>query len=207
MDVKSAAQVIRDSVSMDQIMSLYGYTAKHGFMVCPFHGDKDPSMKIYNGKNGHSGWHCFGCGRGGSVIDFVQEHENCDFRTAVRAIDNACRLGLFPADEDPYQLEENRQIQQWLDDFADAMYAYLDAVRMKVEHEIRTDLVMVKELEMLRQMEPPQLTAAEYDVISQWKEKSEYNEYKLEKISELREEVAAWRRKARKAGSASSRMK
>lgn len=198
MDVKSAAQVIRDSVSMDQILSLYNYRTKHGFMICPFHGDKDPSMKIYTGRDGHSGWHCFGCGRGGSVIDFVQEHENCDFRTAVRAIDNALRMNLFPPDEDPYSAERARQLQKWLDDFVDAVNAYLDAVRLKIENEIRTDLIMVKELEMLRHMEPPRLTAADYDVISQWKENSQYNEYRLEKVEELREEVAAWRRKGRK---------
>ena len=202
MNVKSAAQVIRDSVSMDQILALYGYTVKHGFMVCPFHGDKDPSMKIYTGRNGHSGWHCFGCGKGGSVIDFVQEHENCDFKTAVRAIDHACRLNLFPENEDPYGAEQAKQLQKWLDDFVDAVNAYLDAVRHKIEHEIRTDLVMVKELEMLRQMEPPRLTAADYDVISQWKEKSEYNEFRLDKVENLREEVAAWRRKARRVKSA-----
>ena len=202
MDVKSAAQVIRDSVSMDQILNLYGYKVKHGFMVCPFHGDKDPSMKIYTGRNGHSGWHCFGCGRGGSVIDFVQEHESCDFRTAVMAIDNACRLNLFPKNEDPYGAENARQLQKWFDDFVDAVNAYLDAVKMKIEAEIRTDLVMVKELEMLRQMEPPRLTAPDYDFINQWKDKSEYNEYRLEKVEELREEVAAWRRKARRVKSA-----
>ena len=55
-----------------------------------------------------------------------------------------------------------------------------------------------KELEMLRRMEPPQLTASDYDFISQWKEEAQYNEYRLEKIEELREEVAAWRRKARR---------
>ena len=36
---------------------------------------------------------------------------------------------------------------------------------------------------------------------------SQYNEYRLEQIDEFREEVAAWRRKARKVRSASSRKK
>ena len=66
-----AAQVIRDSVTMDQILSLYGYRPKHGFICCPFHGEKAPSLKIYKDTGG---WHCYGCERGGSVIDFVMEH-------------------------------------------------------------------------------------------------------------------------------------
>ena len=81
MDIKHAAQVIRDTVTMDQILDLYGYQPKHGFMVCPFHGDHDASLKVYKETRG---WHCFGCGKGGSVIDFVMEHEGCDLALTIR---------------------------------------------------------------------------------------------------------------------------
>lgn len=204
MDVKSAAQVIRDSVSMDQILSLYGYTAKRGFMVCPFHGDTDPSMKIYTGRNGHSGWHCFGCGRGGSVIDFVQEHEGCSFQTAVRAIDNALRLGLFPSNEDPYELEKMRRIQMWLDDFVGAIYAYLDALAMTVDVQMR---IYMKRMKKILDKEVQDRTADEWTFLTAFDSENQYNEYRLEKIEEFREEVASWRRKARGARSASSRKK
>ena len=199
MDPKQAAQVIRDTVTMDQILDLYGYKTRRGFMVCPFHGDTDASLKVYRG---NGGWHCYGCGKGGSVVDFVMEQENCDFRTAVAAIDKALRLGLQDPHEDPEERRQTMQIQKWFDDFADSVYAYLDAVKLKIEAQIRTDLVMAQELEMIRQVEPERMKAEDYDFISQWKENSEYNEYKLEKIEEFREEVAAWRRKARRAKSA-----
>ena len=51
---------------------------------------------------------------------------------------------------------------------------------------------------MLRQFEPPRLTAADYDFMNQWREISHYNEWRIEKIEETREEVAEWRRKARR---------
>ena len=199
MDTKGAAQIIRDTVDMQQILSLYGYRTKHGFMVCPFHGDKDASLKVYPGTGG---WHCFGCGKGGSVIDFVMEQEGCDFRTAVTAIDNALGLHLRDPKENPYQAETDTRIQQWLDDYVNAVYAYMDIAKAMIEHELRTDLARMKECEMLSRMEPPQLTAADYNFMDQWKEISQYNEYRLEKIEELLEEVAAWRRKARRAKSA-----
>ena len=41
MDLRSAAQTIRDTVTMYQVLDLYGYKTKHGFMICPFHGDRD----------------------------------------------------------------------------------------------------------------------------------------------------------------------
>lgn len=202
MDIKSAAQTVRDTVDMEQILSLYGYTTRRGFMVCPFHGDTDPSMKIYTGRNGHSGWHCFGCGRGGSVIDFVQEHEGCDFRTAVRAIDHACRLNLFRGDENPYDAEDARRIQEWLDDFVGAVNAYCKALRSLIELQMQNDLKRMKEA---RDKDVKDRTWEECMLLLMYDEESQYNEYRLEKIDGFREEVAAWRRKARRAGSASSR--
>ena len=71
---------------------------------------------------------------------------------------------------------------------------------MNIEAQIRTDMIMVQELEMVRKLEPERMRAEDYDFISQWKENSDYNEYRLEKIESFREEVAAWRRKARRAG-------
>ena len=196
MDPKRAGQVIRDTVGMEQILGLYGYRTKRGFMVCPFHGDRDASLKVYKGTGG---WHCFGCGKGGSVIDFVMEHEGCDFRTAVTAIDKALRLGLQDPREDPQENRRNEQLQRWFDDFTGAVHAYLDVVRMKIEHELRTDLARVKECEMLRDMDPEKLTAKDWEFMAEFDEISQDNEYRLDRIRELREEVDEWRRKARRA--------
>ena len=200
MDPKSAAQVIRDTVSMDEILALYGYTTRRGFMVCPFHGDTDASLKVYKGSGG---WHCFGCGRGGSVIDFVMEHEGCDFRTAVIAIDKALRMGLQNPKENPYRVEAEKRKQEYLDNFVEAVYAYCKAVRMSVEVKLRMDLARVKELEMMKQTgQASRLTAADYDFMNTWKTEAEYDEYRLERIDAFREEVAAWRRRHRRAASA-----
>lgn len=199
MDMKSAGQWIRDNVEMHNILELYGYHTKHGFMICPFHGDMDASLKVYEGDKG---WHCFGCGRGGSVIDFVMEHERCNYRTAITAINHHLHLHLIDAHEDPEEAETERRIQDWLDDFVKAIYGILDLKREYVEDELRIDRIHMGELEARRRMKPPDLTAADYDFMSQWREISLYNEYRLEKIEEFREEVAAWRRKRRRATSA-----
>ena len=42
--------------------------------------------------------------------------------------------------------------------------------------------------------------AKEWDVIHQWADEDEYDEYRKEKILEFKEEVAEWRRKARRTG-------
>lgn len=56
-------------------------------ITCPFHNEKTPSCSIDSEKNL---FHCFGCGKGGDVITFVQELNNCDFKQAVNILS-----GLF----------------------------------------------------------------------------------------------------------------
>ena len=51
---------------------------------CPFHNDnKSPSLSVTPGKNL---WKCFGCGKGGDIIEFVQLFERVDFRAAVEKL-------------------------------------------------------------------------------------------------------------------------
>ena len=197
MTTKMAAQVIRDTVGMDRILDLYGYRPKHGFLCCPFHGEKEPSLKIYRNTGG---WHCFGCGRGGSVIDFVMEHENCDFRTAVNGIDRVLNLGLMDPREDAMGAMEERRVQEWLDRFVEKVNAYLDELEYTIEREQKTKLIMVQLLEDKRDRDIQSVTADEWTEILKWAEEDQYCEYRKDKIREMREEVAAWRRKARRTG-------
>ena len=197
MTTKIAAQVIRDTVSMDRILDMYGYRPKHGFLCCPFHGEKEPSLKIYKSTGG---WHCFGCGRGGSVIDFVMAHENCDFRTAVYGIDKALNLGLMDPREDAMGASEERRVQSWLDRFVEKVNAYLDELEYAIEREQKTNLIMVQLLEDKRDRDIQSVTADEWTEILKWSEEDQYCEYRKDKLREMREEVAAWRRKGRRTG-------
>ena len=181
---------------MDQILQIYGYQAKKGFMCCPFHGEKAPSLKVYKDTGG---WHCFGCGRGGSVIDFVMEHEQCDFRTAVRAIDQALKLGLLNPFENPLDARKQQRIQHTLDNFVEAVYAYCDALIKVAQMCQDRDYKKLKQLEELQYGHAEQLTADDYTFLLTWKEESQFVDYQIEKINEFKEEVAAWRRKARRA--------
>lgn len=105
--MNNIAEIIRKAVTMKDICRAYGFTANRaGFIHCPFHpGDRDASLKIYpNGR----GWHCFGCGKGGSVIDFVRELRGVGFNEAVRIINSEFRLNLF---EKP-TLKQYREMQK-----------------------------------------------------------------------------------------------
>lgn len=47
---------------------------------CPFHNEDTPSFVVSPAKGIY---HCFGCGKGGDAISFIQEHEHIEFKEAV----------------------------------------------------------------------------------------------------------------------------
>lgn len=57
--------------------------------LCPFHNEKTPSFSV-NPERGF--FHCFGCGAGGTVFNFVMRVEGLTFPEAVRSL--ASRYGV-----------------------------------------------------------------------------------------------------------------
>lgn len=53
---------------------------KFGQAVCPFHADKEPSMKYYSKSNTV---HCFGCGKSWDTIQFVRDMYDLSFGEAI----------------------------------------------------------------------------------------------------------------------------
>ena len=51
---------------------------------CPFHDDKNPSLSI-SLKNDVWLWHCFGCHKGGTLIDFLRLFESSSFKEIYKA--------------------------------------------------------------------------------------------------------------------------
>ncbi|MEK7543578.1 MAG: DNA primase [Patescibacteria group bacterium] len=56
---------------------------RHWKALCPFHSEKTPSFIVSPER---ASWKCFGCGKGGSVIDFVMEYERVDFVEALESL-------------------------------------------------------------------------------------------------------------------------
>jgi len=57
--------------------------------LCPFHNEKTPSFSV-NAERGF--FHCFGCGAGGTVFDFVMKVEGLTFAEALQSL--ARRYGI-----------------------------------------------------------------------------------------------------------------
>lgn len=110
----NTATAIKESLTAAEVARRYGFDPdRSGFIRCPFHrGDNHGSLKLYPGQKG---WHCFGCNRGGSVIDFVMELFGIGFTQAVVRINADFSLGLTAERPRPSQqskaLQERRKAQ------------------------------------------------------------------------------------------------
>lgn len=73
------------------------------FGLCPFHSEKTPSFSVSQDKQIY---HCFGCGKGGSAINFIMEMENLSFLDAVEFL--AKRAGMQVPDDSPEEFQGKR---------------------------------------------------------------------------------------------------
>lgn len=86
-----AVQTIKDRLTMCDVLDRYGYTAdRKGFICCPFHLEKTPSMRIYE-----KDYHCFGCHEHGDIIKFIQKLFGLSFQETLRKIDTDFGLNIY----------------------------------------------------------------------------------------------------------------
>lgn len=99
---------IKESLTMKEVAERYGFEVYKGNnILCPFHNDTHPDLRVYPGSRG---WHCFVCNEGGSVIDFVSKLFRINARQAVLRLDNDFHLGL--STERPVRRDVNRWAEE-----------------------------------------------------------------------------------------------
>lgn len=96
---ESFLQELTDRNDIAEVVSGYVKLTKRSganhFGLCPFHNEKTPSFSVSTDKQIY---HCFGCGKGGGVINFIMEVENLSYPDAVRFL--ARRVGLSIPEEE-----------------------------------------------------------------------------------------------------------
>lgn len=107
---------VRARARIDEIVGRYvelanaGADSKKG--LCPFHDERTPSFHVRPTKGR---WHCFGCGEGGDVIDFISKHEGMEFREAVQWLADLVGVDVETTDERPTPTPAGPSLKRLID--------------------------------------------------------------------------------------------
>lgn len=119
---------VKAALTMTEVARAYGSESNRaGFVRCPFHADRTPSMKLYQ-----DSYYCFGCGEHGDVVDFVGRLFQLTPLDALKKLNDDFNLGLQfdhappdPAEQEQRQRE--REARQLFDEWKVKMLNRLDA--------------------------------------------------------------------------------
>ena len=114
---------VKSRLDILTVMERYGvYANNKGYACCPFHGEKTPSFRAFTSDNG---FYCFGCGVGGTVIDFVMNMYNLNGIDAAKKLNIDFHLNLIPSEKMTFEdyersrreAEKREKDKQLINDF------------------------------------------------------------------------------------------
>ncbi len=111
--MKNFSETVRSSADIVRVVSEYVTLKGAGSALkalCPFHSEKSPSFSVSREKQF---FHCFGCGAGGDVFEFVKLAEKVSFPESVRIVAEKCGVEVpsGPGLDDPKADEKKRLIE------------------------------------------------------------------------------------------------
>lgn len=93
--------------------------------LCPFHDEKTPSFAVSPSKGIFK---CFGCGKGGSALNFIMEHESFSYTEAIRYLANKYRIELV----ETQQTQEEKEAKE----LSDSLYILNDFARQYYQNQL-----------------------------------------------------------------------
>ena len=117
---ESFLDALTERCDIADVVSRYVPLTRKGgnlFGLCPFHNEKTPSFSVSPEKQIY---HCFGCGKGGGVVNFIMEIENLSFPEAVHFLADQAGMTVPEEGQDreipmlrKRMLELNREAARW----------------------------------------------------------------------------------------------
>jgi DNA primase len=107
---------VRDAIDMVDLVGSRVELRKSGGTsysgLCPFHEERSPSFSVDAAKKLY---HCFGCGKGGDGIRFIQELDGLDFIGAMEWLADRYKVPLEHAEEDPQSAAKRERKERLLE--------------------------------------------------------------------------------------------
>ncbi len=105
-EIKQANDIV---AVVEQYLPLQKKSSSNFFGLCPFHNEDTPSFSV-NPRDQF--YYCFGCHKGGDVVNFVKEMEHLDYPQALRFLAERANIDVPQVDDEAYQ--ENKQRREAL---------------------------------------------------------------------------------------------
>lgn len=115
LDTAQIVEVVSDFVSLKKRGTNY-------VACCPFHHEKTPSFSVSPSKGIFK---CFGCGKAGSAVTFVMEHEQMSYVEALKYLGNKYGIEVKEKEESQEEAQQRLLHESLLivNDFAKDFYA------------------------------------------------------------------------------------
>lgn len=104
LDTAEIVDVVSDFVSLKRRGANY-------IACCPFHSEKTPSFSVSPSKGIFK---CFGCGKAGSAVTFVMEHEHLTYAEAIKYLGNKYGIEVVEKQENEEQTKERLRFESLL---------------------------------------------------------------------------------------------
>ncbi|MFT5511738.1 MAG: DNA primase [Bacteroidia bacterium] len=111
---QSTIDQIFSAASVEEVVGDYVKLKRSGSGMgglCPFHNEKSPSFKVSPNLGIYK---CFGCGRGGNVIDFVMEIEKMTYPESLRHLASKYHIEIEEEQGNKEELSEQVKLREGL---------------------------------------------------------------------------------------------
>jgi DNA primase len=115
---RESVERVKEAADMVAVVSLRTQLKRSGARYtgrCPFHEERTPSFSV---NPTEKLFYCFGCGKGGDLVSFVQETENLDFAGAIEWLADRSGISLEFEESTPREdarIERRRRLQDLLE--------------------------------------------------------------------------------------------
>ena len=104
LDAADIVEVVSDFVSLKRRGANY-------IGLCPFHNEKTPSFSVSKAKGI---CHCFSCGKGGSPVNFIMEHEQMSYTEALKYLAQKYHIEVHERELTDKEREEQTERESML---------------------------------------------------------------------------------------------
>lgn len=126
---QQTVDIILDNARIDDVISDFVSLKRRGanfVACCPFHNEKTPSFYVSPAKGIYK---CFGCGKAGTAVGFVMEHEHCSYTDALRYLASKYNIEIEEEEQSAEQIALRQRNESLLQTMEYARQFYCNALQ------------------------------------------------------------------------------